>query len=148
MTLTRAGEYAIRCVLYLSTQAQGEVIGRRAIALAMDIPNQFLGKIAQRLARAGILEITQGAKGGYQLTKPPAAITLLDVVEAVEGPISLNHCVIQPGSCPRSPQCAVHRVWEEALSQMKTVLGGADFAELARQEMETGVSIYTPVIIK
>jgi DNA-binding IscR family transcriptional regulator len=51
MKLTRAGEYAIRCVLYLSTQAQGEVIGRRAIALAMDIPNQFLGKIAQRLAR-------------------------------------------------------------------------------------------------
>ena len=64
MKLTRAGEYAVRCLLYLSTQGIGVVCKRKQIAVKMDIPDQFLGKIAQQLARAGFLEIVQGARGG------------------------------------------------------------------------------------
>ena len=63
MRLTRAGEYAIRCLLYLSMHRDREVIGRKEIAEAMDIPAQFLGKVAQQLARAGIIAIRQGAQG-------------------------------------------------------------------------------------
>ena len=65
MRLTKAGEYAIRCALFLSFQGMGVVVSKKEIARAMDIPAQFLGKIAQQLARAGIIEIVQGSKGGY-----------------------------------------------------------------------------------
>ena len=57
MRLTRAGEYAVRCVLYLAAQRPGQVCNRKAIARAMGIPDQFLGKIAQQLAHAGLIEV-------------------------------------------------------------------------------------------
>lgn len=130
MRLTRAGEYAVRCSLYLSSQPRGEIVSRREIAREMDIPNQFLGKIAQQLARAGIIEIIQGPKGGYRLRVPPEELTLLDVVEAVTGEIFLNDCLLSPESCGRSPECCVHRVWDKARKQLRQTLREASFAGL------------------
>ncbi len=135
MNLTRAGEYAIRCVLYLSTQDQQRVVKRREVAREMDIPGHFLGKIAQRLARAQIVEISQGARGGYRLLRPPSQISLLDVIVAVEGHMALNQCLIRPESCNRSNFCAVHQIWHQAREALLEVLRGADFASLARQEL-------------
>jgi len=134
LKLTRAGEYAIRCVLYLSQNYHESVVSRREIAETMEIPVQFLGKIAQQLAHANIMEITQGAKGGYRLLRDPQSISLLEVVEAVDGPIFLNQCVLRPDSCHRSPLCAVHTVWEEARNQLRNVLGNANFAQLSRSD--------------
>lgn len=134
MRLTRAAEYAIRCVLYLSNKAETTVAGRKEIALAMDIPDQYLGKIAQQLSRAGILEILQGARGGFRLLKSPADISLLTVIEAVMGEIFLNDCVLRPASCIRSDACAVHTVWEKARRQLRETLGNALFSELSQKK--------------
>jgi len=133
MRLTRAGEYAIRAVLYLAGKGRGELVNRREIAREMDIPGQFLAKIAQQLARAGHIEIVQGAKGGFRLRVPPESLTLLDVVEAVEGEIFLNDCIMDPGSCRRSPTCAVHRVWDQARTQLRECLRSASFSTLLEQ---------------
>lgn len=127
MRLTKAGEYAIRCAMFLSFQGMGVVVSKKKIAHTMDIPAQFLGKIAQQLARAGIIEIVQGAKGGYRLLVPSEKLTLLDVVEAVIGEIFLNDCVVRPESCERISACAVHRVWEKARDQLRETLRQADF---------------------
>jgi Rrf2 family protein len=134
MRLTRAGEYAIRCALFLSMRAEGRLVKRLEIAQAMDIPEQFLGKIAQQLAKAGIIEIVQGAGGGYRLLIPPGRLTLLEVVEAVIGEIFLNDCLARPGECRRSSACAVHAVWEQARSQLRETLRRARFADLAAAE--------------
>jgi Rrf2 family protein len=134
MRLTRAGEYAVRCVLYLSARPGEQVTGRREIAEAMDIPYQFLGKIAQDLARAGILQIRQGAQGGYRLARPPRDISLLMVVEAVDGEIFLNDCLVGPDSCRRQPICPVHSAWDRARNKLRESLAGVDFAELAGAE--------------
>jgi Rrf2 family protein len=130
MRLTRAGEYAVRCVLYLTGRGKGVLIPRKEIAREMEIPDQFLGKIAQQLAKAGVIEIVQGARGGFRLLRPPEEITLLEVVEAVIGEIFLNDCIINPDSCRRVPTCAVHVVWEKARSQLRDTLRGATFAQL------------------
>lgn len=130
MRLTRAGEYAVRCVLYLTSRGTGVVCNRKQIAAEMDIPDQFLGKIAQQLARSGFVEIVQGAKGGLKLAVAPEKLTLLDVVEAVIGEIFLNDCVIRPESCERSQACAVHHIWEKARSQLRDTLHNATFASL------------------
>ena len=114
MRLTRAGEYAVRCVLYLSLLESDTVTNRKEIAKAMEIPDQFLGKIAKQLSHAGILEVVQGAHGGIRLARSPSDITLLEVIEAIIGEIFLNDCVLRSESCNRSSTCSVHRVWEKA----------------------------------
>jgi Rrf2 family protein len=130
MRLTRAGEYAVRCVLFLASQGEGSLVNRKQIARAMDIPDQFLGKIAQQLSRAGVIEIVQGARGGLRLTRPPEQVTLLDVVEAVIGEIFLNDCVMNPKSCNQSAACPVHAVWQKAKNQLRATLREATFASL------------------
>ena len=134
MRLTRAGEYAVRCVLYLSGKEQGIVIPRREIAETMEIPGQFLGKIAQQLARESIIEIIQGPKGGFRLLVNPAQISLLEVVEAVVGEIFLNDCLMRPNACSRVNSCAVHQVWQKARTQLRQTLGSATFAELVEED--------------
>ena len=130
MRLSRAAEYAIRCMLYLSIAGKGMLVSRRTVAGEMDIPEQFLGKIAQQLARAGLIEIVQGAKGGFRLVVVPAELTLLTVIEAVIGEIFLNDCILRPESCDRSPVCKVHIVWENVRNQLRDSLRKATFAAL------------------
>ncbi len=137
MRLTRAGEYAVRCVLYLAMHRDKPVIGRKEIAEAMDVPAQFLGKVAQHLARAGIIAIRQGSQGGYELVRPPEDIPLLSVVEAIDGEIFLNDCIHRPESCDRQSLCAVHHVWERARRQLRETLAGTNLAELADMERRT-----------
>ena len=134
MQLTRAGEYAVRCALYLAMRPDDGEVSRRQVSQAMQVPLQFLGKIAQQLAHAGIIQITKGAKGGYRLAKPADQISLLDVVEAVEGPLGLNLCLMRKDSCHRSSFCPVHDVWLEAQAGLRETLGKADLASLAAKE--------------
>ena len=137
MRLTKAGEYAIRCALFLSLQGIGVTISKREIARAMDIPDPFLGKIAQQLAMAGIIEIVQGSKGGYRLLVPSERLTLLEVVEAVIGEIYLNDCVVRPETCSRISSCSIHRVWEKARDQLRETLKQADFKSLLADKSRT-----------
>jgi Rrf2 family protein len=130
MRLTKAGEYAVRCALYLSFEGMGTIVSKKKIAECMDIPSQFLGKIAQQLARAGIIEIVQGSRGGYRLLIRAEDLTVLDVVEAVIGEIYLNDCVARPESCDRIPACSIHRVWDTARNQLRDTLRQADFKSI------------------
>ncbi|MFZ5776258.1 MAG: RrF2 family transcriptional regulator [Thermodesulfobacteriota bacterium] len=134
MRLTRAGEYAVRCVLHLARQPRGSLVSRMEIANRTDVPPPFLAKIAQQLAKAGIIEILQGASGGYRLLKDAREITLLAVIEAIIGEISLNDCVGRPDSCGRSSCCTIHRVWNKANQQLRATLAEANFADLAAEE--------------
>jgi Rrf2 family protein len=110
------------------------VVGRKEIAREMEIPEQFLGKIAQQLARLGILEIIQGSKGGFRLLVSPKSLTLLDVIEAVIGEIFLNDCLMRPDSCRRSSACAVNHVWQKARDQLRETLGSSTFATLVESQ--------------
>lgn len=134
MRLTRAGEYGIRCVLHLARHGRGTLVSRKEIAARTDVPSHFLAKIAQQLARAGIIEIMQGANGGYRLLADPSEISLLAVIEAVIGEISLNDCVTRPGSCHNSATCAIHRVWGKANRELRDTLRGTNFAAMAAEE--------------
>ena len=133
MRLTRAGEYAVRCVLYLSKKGKGILVSRKEIADHAVIPAHFLAKIAQDLAKAGMIEIRQGSRGGFRLLMDPKEITLLSVVETMIGEIYLNDCVVRPDSCDASPGCAVHNVWMKARDQLRDTLRNVTFAQLVAQ---------------
>ena len=130
MRITREAEYAVRCLLYLCQKGQGSLVSRQEIAEQADIPFHFLAKIAQNLARAGYIEIRQGARGGFVLQQEPAAMNLLGVVETIIGEIFLNDCVARPNSCTSSPNCSVHRVWDQARDQLRATLRSASFDQL------------------
>jgi len=133
MRLTRAAEYAIRCMVYLSSQGQGVLTSRQEIATKADIPTHFLAKIAQDLARANFIEIRQGARGGFVLATDPSLVTLLEVVETMIGEIYLNDCVARPSSCKITYDCAVHRVWMTAREQLRDTLSKVTFDQLVKE---------------
>ena len=134
MKITRATEYGIRCVFFLSGQERGAVVGRLQIAREMEIPEQFLVKIAQNLHRAGILEIVQGAKGGFRLIADPEKLNLLDVIEAVTGEIFFNDCLMQSHRCFRDASCAIHEIWVEARESFRCIMKTATFKSLIERE--------------
>jgi Rrf2 family iron-sulfur cluster assembly transcriptional regulator len=119
--------------LYLSKKGKGVLASRKEVAEHAVIPSHFLAKIAQDLAKAGMIEIRQGPKGGFSLLMDPEEITLLQVVETVIGEIFLNDCVIRPESCESSPDCSVHNVWMKARDQLRNTLGSVTFAQLIQQ---------------
>lgn len=134
MRLTRAGEYAVRCVICLAKNGTDKIVSRHEVSASGNIPPHFLAKIAQQLSRAGIIEILQGARGGYRLLIPPEKLSLLDVIEAIIGEIFLNDCVVRPESCHASSSCAVNSIWLKARDQLRQTLDQVTFAELIDDE--------------
>ncbi len=141
MKLTRGGEYGIRGVLYLAGQDDGKISMLSAIAKAQDVPPRFLAKIFQALAKAGVVKSHRGAKGGFSLARSASEITIKDVIEAIEGPIYLNVCLMGDGECSRDKICPMHEVWEEAQEKMMGVLARANFADLARAEQQAQLRV-------
>jgi len=136
MQLSRAGEYAIRAMLHLAAMEGRGVAQISVISRTWDIPESFLRKILQLLTRAGLVTSSRGSGGGFALARSAAEITLLNVIEAVEGKLFLNKCLIGPGFCP------VHVVWEKAQRALEEILGGASLADLvAKPEFNKHVKI-------
>ncbi len=134
MALTRKGEYAIRGIINLAQQPPDEMVLLGDIAAATDAPAAFMAKILQAFAKQGIVRSSRGAKGGFTLAKPPSAITLREIVEAVEGPIVPNRCLTGQGSCNRDRECHVHPVWKRVQTQVVSILDCVTIADLAKNK--------------
>jgi len=132
MQITRQADYAIRCVLYLS-QYRGEVKVVDEIARAKSIPRVFLSKILQKLTKAGIVRSYRGVKGGFELARRPRDISLLDVIEAIDGPVALNICAIDKKMCSLSNTCSVHPVWVKLRRELERRLREYNFERLLKE---------------
>ena len=130
LQLTRGGEYALRAMSYLARRPVGEISALHDVGAEQDIPESFLAKIFQSLVHSGLVVSQRGAHGGFSLARPPADITVRDVIEAVDGPIALNGCVLWPDDCQRSGDCRMHDVWMLAQERMMSVLGEVTLAQL------------------
>src|SRR5512139_789608 len=106
MQITRQADYAVRAVLYLARLGQTERAATSQVAQEQHIPPSFLAKIISQLSIAGLLHTSRGARGGVTLAREPKDISLLEVIEAIDGPILLNECVGDDGaSCTFDEQC-------------------------------------------
>jgi Rrf2 family transcriptional regulator, iron-sulfur cluster assembly transcription factor len=130
MQLTLTGEYAVRAMIHLASVPPGELAQISDISARWDIPENFLRKIIPSLTRSGMIASRRGNGGGVSLAKPAESITLLDVIEAVEGPMYLNKCLIGPEFCNRTAWCVVHCVWSDAQDTLKGILRSKSIAEL------------------
>ena len=131
MELTRKGEYAVRGIVFLASRPADKVCLLSEIAEAVDVPQTFLAKIFQQFSKIGLVRSYRGTGGGFMLGRAPEKITLLEVVEAVEGPIVPNRCVISTDECDRSNSCHVHPVWVEVQDQVRATLARVTLKELA-----------------
>ena len=136
MVITRATEYAIRAILYMSRQPAGEIVYKKDICQAQEITPAFLTKILQPLIKDGIVGSQRGVGGGFYLAKEPAEITLLDIIKSQEGPVYLNQCLIEEGACEREFFCPVHGAWAEIRSDFMKTLSRYDFASLASRQVQ------------
>jgi Rrf2 family transcriptional regulator, iron-sulfur cluster assembly transcription factor len=132
MELTRKGEYAIRGIVYLARQPKGKVALISEIAEAAEVPQTFLAKIFQNFAKIGLVNSYRGTRGGFVLGRPASKITLREVVEAVDGPILPNRCLMDSEGCERSGACVAHDVWRKVKEQVVGILDGVTIEDLAR----------------
>jgi Rrf2 family protein len=130
MQITRQADYAVRAVLHLARAGNAERSATSAVAKEQNIPPSFLAKIISQLSIAGLLHTSRGARGGVTLARDPREITLLEVIEAIDGPIQLNECVQGEGVCSFEDNCPIRSVWCDAQDELVTRLKRTNFAEL------------------
>jgi Rrf2 family iron-sulfur cluster assembly transcriptional regulator len=130
MQITRQADYAVRAVLYLAEQGEKGRAPTSRIAQEMRIPPSFLAKIVSQLSVAGVVQTSRGARGGVSLAREPKDINLLEVIEAIDGPITLNECVPDRSACVFGNDCPVHEIWCETQTKLVEQLGQANFGAL------------------
>lgn len=131
MQLTRAADYGVRVMIQLTAMAGNGRISLPDLAHATGAPESFLSKVLQSLARAGLISSRRGQQGGFHIAPRGAAASMREVIEAVNGVICLNVCLIPGRSCSRKARCPAHPVWIEAQRAMMEVLSRATIASLA-----------------
>ncbi|OGN97980.1 MAG: hypothetical protein A2Z71_08225 [Chloroflexi bacterium RBG_13_50_21] len=132
MQITRQADYAVRAMVYLAQLGPKERAATGLIAQEKSIPPSFLAKIVSQLSVAGLLQTSRGARGGVSLAKPAEEISLLDVVEAIDGPILLNDCVADQSACKFDESCPLKPVWCDAQRMLVDHLSNANFAQFAQ----------------
>lgn len=132
MQITRQADYAVRAVLYLARLGTDHRAATSQIAQEQQIPPSFLAKIVSQLSVAGLLQTSRGARGGVSLARSAEDISLLEVVEAIDGPIMLNECVGSNGVCVFGDDCPMRPVWCDAQAELVNHLKGTNFSQFVQ----------------
>jgi len=133
MQITRAADYAVRVMIHLAGLPPGARISRADLSSSADCPEQFLAKVLQNLTRAGMVISHRGNTGGFELEETHRSASVLEVVEAIEGPIRLNLCLASDHACSRQSWCPAHSIWQRAQDAMLDVLRESTIEDLARK---------------
>jgi Rrf2 family protein len=142
MEITRQADYAIRAILFLSENEKNGRAPTNAIAQAKHIPPSFLAKIISQLAVAGLVNTSRGARGGVTLARPSGEITLLEVIEAIDGPISINECALDLSICQFGKECLVGPVWCQLQEELVTRLKEVSFDKLVEKQQSGAGAIH------
>jgi Rrf2 family protein len=118
-------------MLYLARQGDSHRAATSQIAEEQRIPPSFLAKIISQLSIAGLIHTSRGARGGVSLARTPAEISVLEVVEAIDGPIALNECTFSLSSCTFSENCVLRDLWCEAQAELVARLRKATFGDFS-----------------
>ena len=130
MQITRQADYAMRAVMYLSKLGPESRAATSQIAEEQRIPPSFLAKIVSQLSVAGLLQTSRGARGGVSLARPADEISLLEVVEAIDGPILINECVADGSVCSFGESCAIRPVFCDVQAELVNRLENTTFGSV------------------
>jgi Rrf2 family protein len=131
MQITRQADYALRAMIYLAKLDPTQRAATSQIAEKQRIPPSFLAKIISQLSIAGLIHTSRGARGGVSMARSPEEVSVLEVVEAIDGPISLNDCTGDPSACPFGEDCPLRPLWCETQAELIDRLRKTNFARFA-----------------
>ena len=138
MQITRAGEYGVLGLMCLARRPLGTVVMIDEVSREEQIPKSFAAKIFQSLVKAGLIRSNRGTGGGFTLAKQPESITVLEVIEAIEGRIAFQRCLIEPAACEHHGGCALCGLFEQAQDRVKDVFSRTTLADLVKRHVPVG----------
>ena len=141
MQVSRKIDYALRAVIHLANEESNDrACSVTEIAERERVPRQFLEKIVQMLIHNGLVRSRRGPHGGYVLARPAEQVSFRDVIEAVEGPISLNVCVGEHADCSLLGTCGMERVWREGQRRVMELFEKTTIADVRKPRISLGAS--------
>jgi len=138
MLFSKACEYGIRAMLYLASQEDGQPMRVREIAEALKIPIPFLSKIVHSLSRNNLIHSQKGPGGGVTLAKPPSDVTMLQVVEVIDGLDLFQACALGIPHCSDDFPCPLHEKWGDLRSEIHDMLANRTLDQVIDQLQERG----------
>lgn len=138
MKISTKGRYGLRTLMDISVHQSKGPVNLNDIAERQGISAKYLWQIVNLLKTAGLVRGTRGPKGGYILLKAPSDITLLDVIQILEGPVSLVECADDPAFCSQADHCVAHSVWDEVGQVIRGALRKITLAEILRRNARAG----------
>ncbi|MEG0900688.1 MAG: Rrf2 family transcriptional regulator [Clostridia bacterium] len=143
MKLSTRGKYGLYAMYYLASH-QGEGPQTLQSISTIGVPKQYLEQLLGSLRRAGLVSTVRGAQGGYQMSRPAAEVSLLQIIDAVEGPIELSECTSDEHSCDRACSCPVRWVWQQVSERINAELDGIKLSDMLTQQRQDGNSEQCP----
>ena len=141
LQVSRKIDYALRAVIHLANEEGAQrACSVAEIAERERVPRQYLEKIVQELIHKGLVRSRRGPRGGYVLARAAEQVTFRDVIEAVEGPISLNVCTGEPADCSLLGTCGMERVWREGQRRVMELFEKTTIADVRRPRMPGAVA--------
>jgi len=134
LRLSTKARYALRAMIELAMHEGKGLVQLREVAEAQQLSVKYLEQLTISLRHAGLVRAERGPQGGYELAKPADEITVLQVVQAVEGPLNLIDCVAQNEACDRTGACAAHALWRKLSSAIGRVLTETTVADLRAEQ--------------
>lgn len=143
LTLSKRGDYVMRAAICLAHAPQGTTRKIREVVADTEVPAAFASQILADLVRAGLATSKAGRDGGYQLSRAPAAITALEIVEAAEGPLAAERCALGEGPCKWDAVCPLHETWFAATQSLRGLLASTSLDVLARRDTAIAEGTYS-----
>ena len=140
MKLTTLSRYAVRSLFDIAYYGNGDSVKASQVSKRQKISRNYIGQIFLKLKRGGLIKSQRGRSGGYVLGHPPEEITLLMIVEAVEGEICLVSCLKEESNCDLYEECVTREVWEEACKNLQNHFSKISIASLIDRAEEKGLS--------
>lgn len=130
MLVSKGTDYAVRAMIDLASSPDGERTITEDIAERQEIPVAFLSKVLARLSQAGLVRASRGAAGGVSLARPAEEISLLDIIEAVQGPLVINTCTDPYDHCDKQEECGAHTAFLSAQRSMERIFRDTKLADM------------------
>ncbi len=138
MKISTKGRYGLRILLDIVLNGDNGPRLARDIATSQNISEKYISRLVIDLRKAGLIKSIRGAKGGYRMARFPEDVTLLEIVETMEGRTNIVECVLQPDACSKVGGCAVHQTWAEINRKIREVLGEVTLKDIADKHRQDG----------
>ena len=147
LRLSKKADYALMAMKHLALKGGTSSTSAREIAEQYDIPIELMAKVLQRLVRLGLLVSTQGTRGGYMLGRPSTAISVVDVIEAIDGPFTVTACSTENSDCEQFSKCSIRDPLWQIRERIAAALGTVTIAEIASESVSSRVPVSKTAVL-